>query len=168
MRIALLLLLLGLASVVDARQHRIPNGIPASLLLAGVVLGAAATGWTGGLRAASGAIVGLCALLPFYVLRAMGAGDVKLMAGAGALLGSAGAALFASAATIIAGGVLGLAYVVARRRKFWGVAGQRSGGMVGGLLQAGADTFPYAFAILSGTVATLVAAPPWAAVPGVG
>jgi len=80
MRVILLLALLGLASAVDAKEHRIPNGIPASLLLAGIGLGAAAAGWTGALHAAGGAAVGLLLLLPFHMMRGMGAGDVKLMA----------------------------------------------------------------------------------------
>ena len=37
--------------------------------------------------ALGGAALGLCVLLPFYVIRAMGAGDVKLLAGTGALVG---------------------------------------------------------------------------------
>src|SRR5438132_1158507 len=37
--------------------------------------------------ALAGAALGLAILLPFYALRAMGAGDVKLLAGLGAILG---------------------------------------------------------------------------------
>jgi len=118
-------------------------------------------------HAAGGAAVGLLLLLPFHMMRGMGAGDVKLMAGAGALLGSAGAALFAGGATLIAGGVLALAYVAARRAKIWKSTRHDAGDIVGGVLKAGTETFPYALAILAGTLLTLLAAPPWAAVPGV-
>ena len=165
MRIAVLFTLLVLATVADLRSHRIPNGIPMSLLLAAVVLGLEAGGIGGLFGVAGGCAVGLCSLLPFYMLGGMGAGDVKLMAGAGALLGGPGAALFAAAAAIIAGGLLGLGYLLVRRLRSsrddaaHGGAGRR-------LPVERSQTFPYALAVLTGVLVTLIAAPPWAAIPG--
>jgi prepilin peptidase CpaA len=59
-----------------------------------------------------GAATGLLLLLPSYLLRAMGAGDVKLMAAVGAFLGPmavAGAAIL----TFVAGGLLSLSVALA-------------------------------------------------------
>jgi prepilin peptidase CpaA len=168
MRIALLLILLALASLTDIREHRIPNGIPASLLLAALVLGVASDGPWGGLRAAGGGAVGLLVLLPFYLLGGMAAGDVKLMTGAGALLGGPAAALFAAAATLLIGGILALGYAAARLGRARMAAARPGTRTVGWVLTAGQWVFPYALAILGGTLAALVAAPRWAAVAGVG
>jgi prepilin peptidase CpaA len=95
----------------DLLAHRIPNRLTASTLAAGFVLQMAGSGWTGLSAACLGTLVGLALLLPFYVLRAMGAGDVKLLAALGACLGPAGA-LIAGIGTLLAGGVLAIGYVV--------------------------------------------------------
>lgn len=116
--------LLGLLLVIawhDIRSHRIPN----KLVLAGVVLGVALNsllpaGWgfnsvipggLGWLVALQGLGLGMAVLLPIYWLRAMGAGDVKLMAMVGAFLGPADV-LGAVLATFVAGGVMALVVVV--------------------------------------------------------
>lgn len=56
-----------------------------------------------------GMMLGLMALLPLYLMRAMGAGDVKLMAMVGAFLGPADV-LGAVLGTFVVGGVLAVAY----------------------------------------------------------
>ena len=53
--------------------------------------------------------------LLFYAVRAMGAGDVKLVAAIGSLLGP-GDAVVMLLATALCGGVLAIAYAVYRRR----------------------------------------------------
>ncbi|MBA5686214.1 A24 family peptidase [Rugamonas apoptosis] len=101
----------------DVRTRRIPN----RLVLGGAVAGLAFQallapgaglftnpfGALGLLNGLAGLGLGLGLLLPMYMLGAMGAGDVKLMAMSGAFLGPhdiLGAALL----TMIAGGVLAL------------------------------------------------------------
>lgn len=116
-------LLLG-AALCDYRSRRIPNALvfPGALiaLLLNALLpegnGFASTlpGGVGIGRALLGMGIGLAVFLPFYLVRAMGAGDVKLMAMVGAFLGPAGAiegALFA----FVAGGVIGVAYLLRKR-----------------------------------------------------
>ncbi|MDO8300221.1 prepilin peptidase [Lacisediminimonas sp.] len=98
--LGLLAILLVLAAQSDARSHRIPNRLVAVGLVAGLALNAllpTGTGFTGALPGAAGllnamaaATLGLVALIPLYWLRAMGAGDVKLMAMVGAFLGMNG------------------------------------------------------------------------------
>ena len=77
----------GIALVTDVRHRRIPNWLTGGALL----IGLAGNLWLGGPQGAlcslAGAGLGLAILLPFYVLRTMGAGDVKLLAAVGALLG---------------------------------------------------------------------------------
>lgn len=100
-----LLALLGGAVLSDFRWHRIPNWLAGSLLGAGVLLQSMFHGWSGLGAAIAGLMIGLLAFLPFYLRSAMGAGDVKLMAAAGAWLGPVGAVL-ACGLTLVAGLVM--------------------------------------------------------------
>jgi prepilin peptidase CpaA len=64
-------------------------------------------GGIGLLKALAGLVLGLCLLLPMYAMRALGAGDVKLMAMIGAFVGP-GAVVAITLMTLLAGGVLAL------------------------------------------------------------
>lgn len=109
--------LLALAVWYDIRSRRIPNrlvysGALAALLLqtalpAGAGLFATPFGGIGLLLALAGLATGLLILLPMYMLGAMGAGDVKLMAMVGAFLGPQ-ATLGAALQSLLAGGLLAL------------------------------------------------------------
>lgn len=107
----LLLALLGLAAWHDLRHYRIPNLLTfggAGLALVLSVFLPDGQGWA---LCLLGWITGLLILLPLFALRAMGAGDVKLLAMAGAFSGPAGA-LAIGLYTLIAGGVLALVVAV--------------------------------------------------------
>jgi prepilin peptidase CpaA len=102
--------LLALAVWHDLISFRIPNaliaiGFAIALLLHGLV-----PGGLGLAQSLAGASVGLAGLLPFYLARAMGAGDVKLLAMIGAFVGPLDA-LGCVLATYLAG--MALAIVVA-------------------------------------------------------
>src|SRR5450830_195970 len=112
--------LLLLIAVQDIRSHRIPNKLVLTGAVLGIVLnGLLPEGWgfnsvipggLGWLVALQGLGVGMAVLLPLYWLRAMGAGDVKLMAMVGAFLGP-NDVLGVLLATFVAGGMMALVVV---------------------------------------------------------
>jgi prepilin peptidase CpaA len=125
---AVLLLLLVIACVSDIRARRIPNPLVATVLVGGFLVTTAFDPVVPGLlRAAAGVAVGLAIWLPGWLLRMMGAGDVKLFAASGAWLGPAGAVNAAVAAAVL-GGALALIWLFARRgragtrRTLWAAA----------------------------------------------
>jgi prepilin peptidase CpaA len=71
----------------DGRWRRIPNFITLPLLVVGLFNGLLLNGITGVWQSLTGLLLGAGLMLPFFLLRAMGAGDVKLMAAVGAVLG---------------------------------------------------------------------------------
>ena len=165
---ALLLLCLAGAMITDLRAHRIPNALVLTGALAGLLLAGLTPGGIGFLRALGGLVLGLAMFLPMYLLRAMGAGDIKLMAMTGAFLGFpaiAEAALW----VLLAGGALALAFALRR-----GVARRMAGNLRDMLFSAAASVqiralpdfsagpqtaarLPYAVAIALGVGAFLLA-----------
>lgn len=111
-----LLALLVAAAIYDVRFRRIPNW----LTLTGVILGFLINGLIGVpegglLFALEGFAVAFGVYMVLYVLRAMGAGDVKLMAAVGALVGwQRWFGIFL--VTAITGGVMAFVLVTVRGR----------------------------------------------------
>ena len=75
------------ALVTDLRYRRIPNWLTGGTLIVGLAANTYLGGVEGALSSLEGAALGLAILLPFYMFRTMGAGDVKLLAAFGAVLG---------------------------------------------------------------------------------
>ncbi len=75
------------AALLDWRSRRIPNWLTVPSLLVGIAAHALLRGWQGTLFSLKGAGLALILLLPLVLLRALGAGDWKLMAAVGAFLG---------------------------------------------------------------------------------
>ena len=166
----MLALVMLLAVVFDLRERRIPNPLVLLALGAGMFFNltgpqvAAGTGLftvTPGALGISGAVLGaltgLALLMPLYLLRATGAGDVKLMAGIGSFTG-AGAALNIVLFILLAGGVLSLARMLwagNSRRVMANVSmalGQMLPGSAGtfNIATHSADRMPYAVAMAAG------------------
>ena len=158
------------AASTDSQCRRIPNilvaaGLAGALFvqcwLRGIPAGAAA--WL------AGAVVGLGLFLPFYLLRGMAAGDVKLLAMIGAWTGPT-LVFYVALVTSVIGGVWMLA-VTARRgqltRLFVNVftlirPASRGGSIVARGARADSiesvGSVPYGVAIAAGTVVVLLAA----------
>jgi len=111
-QVAALSVLLLFAAIADYRSRRIPNQI----VLFGISFAMIdqCVRWPlleGPLFVVGGLVVGLGLFLPLYLLRAMGAGDVKLLAMVGAFLGPADTFRVALA-TMIVGGVMAIIFVL--------------------------------------------------------
>lgn len=168
---SLLLALLCAAVVTDLRSRLIPN----TLVMAGLVMAfslhaAARIGGTVSLAGPqwwaplAGCAAGLAVLMPLYLMRACGGGDVKLMAMVGAFIGTK-AVLTTALYTLVAGGLLSMLFMLGH-----GVAAQvlanvrfllvdwtsrvRGGHVVAfAPLEHTAARLPYAVAIAMGTAA---------------
>jgi prepilin peptidase CpaA len=114
----LLPLILFVAAWHDIRSYRIPNKLVFGGMIIALVFHAVAPlemCGLGILDSLAGLAVGLIALLPLYLLRVMGAGDVKLMAMTGAFLGAEGA-VAALMCVLLSGGVLALCVALYQRK----------------------------------------------------
>jgi len=99
-----------LAALLDWRSRRIPNWLTVPGLLSGVVVHALIAGWHGALFALEGAGLALILLLPLVALRALGAGDWKLMGAVGAFVGPV-MFLFVLLGSILASGLMAIVQV---------------------------------------------------------
>ncbi|MGD1091651.1 MAG: prepilin peptidase [Bryobacteraceae bacterium] len=145
-------IVVGLAATVDdLARRRIANWIPAVALAGGFGWQLGQSGWMGGLYALAGAAAGFAVFLIFYLLGGMGAGDVKLMAGFGALLG-AGRLLEAALWTAGVGGVLALSVVAFKSARRL-IRGEQ---VMGNAEEERKDSIPYAPAITLGVWLSLV------------
>ncbi len=167
-----ILALLCIACWRDVQFRRIPNTLVVVGLALGIIFQAVSPsggglfspsqpGGLGTMAAFLGAALGLALLLPLYALRAMGAGDVKLLAMVGAWLGASSVA-WAALYTLLAGGVLSIVAMVATRstgqvlsnlRTMLAPALIQPFGRVGDVPPSRRTTgqLPYAFAVATGT-----------------
>jgi prepilin peptidase CpaA len=146
-------ILVGLAATIDdLARRRIANWIPVAALAGGFGWQIGQKGlWPGMWQSSLGAAAGFGVFLIFYLLGGMGGGDVKLMAGFGALLGP-GQLLWAALFTAGVGGMIALAAVAFQgaRRVF------RQGAQETEQERERKDSIPYAPAITLGVWLALV------------
>lgn len=112
---ALLLALAVLAGGWDAFTRRIPNWLTLPAAIVGLAWHGYRDGWRGLGFALGGWLLGLVVLLPLFALGGMGAGDVKLLAAAGALAGPQGLVVI-FIYTGLCGGIAAVALALARGR----------------------------------------------------
>lgn len=168
-RTVLLFSLLIWAAVTDVRSRRIPNKLTLTGLVLGLLYSAFVPFWRdhGLLWALGGAVVALVLLFPLWMLRVLGAGDVKLMAMVGSLVGL-DAITDAMLASLIAGGVLAIAYSLwhgklrlmfanVGRVFYQGGAALATRTPLGGALQGweSVGKLPFGLAIAAGTIASV-------------
>lgn len=141
----------AVATFTDLRSRTIPNWLSAGAFLGGLGMRSALYGWTGAKEALIGGAVGFAVFLVFFVLGGMGGGDVKLMAGFGAILGYP-QIVMAAILTAIVGAVMALIYLVQKKvRRAW----KRSRSTESEPAD-GKDFIPYAPAIAAGVLLSFV------------
>ena len=166
---AVLSLAMLIAVESDVREHRIPHVLVLLMLGAGVALnvlgpdngrGGLFSQFPGALGASGallGALLGLVVFLPLYGLRAMGAGDVKLMAALGSFVGPM-EVLNLALSILVMGGVLAVLRMlwVRKSRLVLSNVILALGSLRGGAAQQfdpvtqSADRMPYALAFAGG------------------
>jgi prepilin peptidase CpaA len=154
--------IVGVAAIVDdLTRRRISNWIPCSAFAAGLILQTSQGGWRGAGAALLGTATGAGVFLIFYLLGGMGGGDVKLMAGFGAVLGVS-RLLEAALWTAGCGGLMAVLVISARYvRQIWRGEGSAQakaseGESTGERRKLRADSIPYAPAIAAGVWLSLV------------
>ena len=147
--------LLSAACVSDLRTRLIPNRIVLVTIAAGVVFAVTNSGISGLSHAGTGLLTGFAVWFPFYLLRMLGAGDVKLFAASAAFLGARGAvegALY----TALFGGALALGYMVLNSGWTWTFIrlghGAQHPAMLRNASPAAGRRMPYALAISAGVL----------------
>lgn len=151
----LLGLIVAAAMVIDIKEQIIPNWLTFSLMLAGLLINLYLNGWFGLLFSLQGLGIGLSIFLIPFILGGLGAGDVKLVAGIGAVKGVK-FIVVDSLAIAIVGGIISLFILIQE---------QKLGRMMQKLIyrlpfkdlaqQEGNDVFPYGVAVAFGTWYTL-------------
>jgi len=99
----------------DWRSRRIPNWLTVPGFVVGVAVNVLAGGWAGLKTSLLGAGFGLLLLLPFVLLRSLGAGDWKLAGALGAFVGW-GAMADLLIGSVFVAGIMALVLVIYRRR----------------------------------------------------
>lgn len=104
-----------IAAAYDLRFRRIPNWLSVSGVIAGFAVNTMLSGRQGLATACLGLACAFLVYVPLYLVRAMGAGDVKLMGAVGAIAG-AGNWIAILLVTAIIGGIVSLVVIAARKR----------------------------------------------------
>src|SRR5579863_8450750 len=120
----LLGILVAIAALFDIRYRRIPNWLVLSGIIVGFGWNVSSSGWSGLGRASAGLGLGFILYFPLYLIRARGAGDVKLLAAVGAVIGARNC-LWIFLLTAILGGIIALVLLLFRgrvRKTFFNVA----------------------------------------------
>jgi len=161
------LVVAGLGGATDVATRRIPNWLTYSGMLVAIAGRSVLQGWHGLGSALAGGLIGGSVFLVFFLVRAMGAGDVKLITAIGCLVGPA-SALQIVLATAIAGGIFAIILSLWQGRlravlvnvfdlvKFHAVAGAEVHPTLN-LSNPQAARLPYGVAIATGVLYSVVA-----------
>lgn len=109
------ILLSVIAGWTDWRSRRIPNWLTVPAFAVGVALSTFQFGWSGLKDSLLGTALAFGLLLPFWLLKSLGAGDLKFAAALGAYTGP-GRLIDILIGSIFVAGVMALALVIYKRR----------------------------------------------------
>ncbi len=143
--LAISILIGALATAEDLWRRQISNKITVGALALGLGAQSVLYGLKGLGNSLLGTFLGFIVFLVFFLLGGMGAGDVKLMAGFGAVLG-AGQTLQAAFLTAIVGGLFAALYLLVRKLR------KQPKNTAGGV-----EAIPYAPAITLGVLLSFAA-----------
>jgi prepilin peptidase CpaA len=161
------LTLAGVGCIVDVRTRRIPNKVTYLGMMIAIAGRFALQGWHGLESAILGGLVGGGAFLLLFLIHAMGAGDVKLIAAVGCFAGPE-RTIEIVLASAIAGGIFAIIYSLWRGRlhtvlantgtliKFHATAGAQIHPSLN-LSNPQAARMPYGIAIATGVVYSVLA-----------
>ena len=132
-----------LATAEDLWRRKVSNPIALAAFLSGVAAQAALHGLSGVWDSLLGGVIGFVVFLIFFMLGGMGGGDIKLMAGFGAIIGSE-QIVIAAIMAVLTGGLMALAFVAVHwaKKKF-------GAGVTDSALKS---SIPYAPAITAGVL----------------
>jgi|SRR5665213_1407821 prepilin peptidase CpaA len=99
----------------DWRTRKIPNWLTGAGIFLGIAVHSRIAGWAGAATSLEGVGLALVLLLPLVLLRALGAGDWKLMGALGAFLGP-WMMLFVLLASILISGLMAVLMMVQAKR----------------------------------------------------
>lgn len=83
----ILVLLVGLCLITDFKYNKIYNKILLPFIIIGIVVNLITFGLQGGANSLLGSIIPILVFSPFFIMRMLGAGDIKLFATIGCLMG---------------------------------------------------------------------------------
>lgn len=109
------ILLSVIAGYTDWRSRRIPNWLTVPGFAVGVAVSTFLNGWSGLKNSLLGTALAFGLLLPFWLLRSLGAGDLKFAAALGAYTGP-GRLIDILIGSVFVAGVMALALVIYKRR----------------------------------------------------
>jgi len=109
------ILLSLIAGWTDWRSRRIPNWLTVPGFAIGVALSTVLDGWSGLKYSLLGTVLAFGLLLPFWLLKSLGAGDLKFAAALGAYTGP-GRLIDILIGSVFVAGVMALALVIYKRR----------------------------------------------------
>jgi prepilin peptidase CpaA len=157
----------AIACGTDLKSRRIPNWLTLGAAAGAFGFFLAGQGWHGLLWSVAGWALGLAMFFPFFLLRGIGGGDIKLVAALGAWVGAPAVAWLALYAAVAGGPIaLGLAlsrgYLKQALANIWGLFGYwRLAGvrphpsLTLETAQVGVPRLPYALPIAAGLVIML-------------
>jgi len=159
----LLIILLGICLFTDLKSRKIYNKVLLPVLFLTLVIQIISNGWSGLSSSLLGLFVGFLILLIPYMMKGMGAGDVKLMAVIGAIQGPLFIVTTAVYMAVI-GGVVALLLILFRliKTKQWFSLFHRNSLMTYGMKLAvvrshsSNQTLPYGVAIVGGALCTMI------------